>query len=178
MRKYESKLVASSRLIADMLVNDIGQDQERFNEMFGLALLDRYPLSMRASRIVALCAEKYPALVTSSLPLLFNKLAALKVDGVRRGFLKILAELPLSLDEEQTGILADLAFTWLEDPKESVAVRYYSMEILLHICLKFPELSQELLYLLKNLHYEGTPGIVSRSRAIIKELENKGFTTL
>lgn len=170
MRNYESKLVDSSRLIADILVADIGQDQDRFKEMLELTLLDRYPLSMRAARIIALCTEKCPFLINSHLPLLLEKLPALKVEGVRRGLLKILAENQLNLNEEQTGLLTDMAFTWLEDTREAIAIRYYSMEIILQVCRLYPELKKELYFILKGLVNESSPGISSKSKAILKEL--------
>jgi hypothetical protein len=178
MRNYESKLVDSSRLIADILVNDIGQDQERFLEMLELTFLDKYPLSMRAARIVALCTEKSPSLITSHIPTLLNKLSGLKVEGVRRGLLKILADNTLELDEEQTGLLTDMAFSWLEDTKEAIAIRYYSMEIILQVCRKYPELKKELFFLLKTFVNEDSPGISSKSKAILKELgKSKDFET-
>ena len=163
MRDYKEKLVDSSRIIADMLVEDIGDDPERFSEMVEIALCDEYPVSMRAARVVSLVVEKHPHLFGAQLDLVIQKLPGIKIDGVRRGFLKIFAENPPELNEEQIGLLTDLAFTWLDDSRQAMAIRYYSIEILVRICDWYPELRNELSAILEELAKEGSPGLKYRS---------------
>ena len=171
MRNYESKLVDSSRIIADMLVIDIGSDPERFQEMLSICLRDKYPLSMRASRIVALCTEKYPHLINDHIDLLIQSMDKIKVEGVRRGFLKIFAEQKPPLTEDQTGYLTDLAFRWLGNSKEAIAVRYYCILILLRVCENYPELRNELVLTLRSLKEDGSPGLQSISKQVLRKLE-------
>ena len=128
MREYERKLFDSSRAIADMLTDDIGQHPERFEEMLVLCFRDEYPLSMRAARIVALCTERHPFLAHPHVSRLISELPTLKTEGVRRGILKMLLDAHPPLHEDDLGLLTDLCFRWLANPKEAMAVRYYCIE--------------------------------------------------
>ncbi len=171
MHDYELKLVDSSRLLADILVNDIGNNPERFEEMMNLSLRDEYPLSMRAARVIALVIESYPDLVYPYIPIMISRLSQLKTEGVRRGFLKVLSEQPFPYDEEQMGILTDIAFTWLSDPKEAVSIRYYSIEILLNVSKKYPEIQNELKSILNELLEDGSSGLQAKSTMVLKYLK-------
>lgn len=167
MRNYEEKLVDSSRFIADALVEDVGSDPERFNEMLELALLDKYPLSMRAARVISMVVESFPQLFNKHLDLVIKMLPEMKIDGVKRGFLKIFAEFPPELNEDQLGLITDLCFTLLDDPKQAMAIRYYSMEILSRVCSLYPELKNELSAILEELAKDGSPGLRARSTQIL-----------
>jgi hypothetical protein len=176
MRNYEAKLVDSSRIVADMLVEDIGNDPVRFDEMLQIFLRDTYPLSMRAARVLALCAEKYPELIKPHIPKLFASLNDIKVEGVRRGLINMLCPFVKDLTEDELGLLTDKAFIWLSDPKEAIAIRYYSIEILKQIVIMYPDLVQEFIPILLEINKNGSPGLVSASRQtmewLAKEFKN------
>jgi len=171
MRNYEAKLVDSSRLLADILSDDIGNDPERFNEMMQIAFCDEYPLSMRAARIIALSSDNYPELINPYIPQIIECLKELNTDGVLRGFLKILAELPLEFDDEQMGVLTDMAFTWLANPGEPIAIRYYSIEILQIISRKYPEIGIELSIILQEMVNDESSGLKAKSRKVLNYLK-------
>jgi hypothetical protein len=171
MRNYEVKLVDSSRLLADILTDDIGNDPERFNEMMQITLRDEYPVSMRAARIIALSCSNHPELIAPCVDRIILSLKDCKTDGVRRSFLKILTEIPLHFDDEQLGVLTDLAFTWLSDPAEPISVRYYSIEILQIVSRKYPEIGTELSGMLQELVDDGSSGLKAKSRKVLNYLK-------
>jgi hypothetical protein len=173
MYNYDSKLVDSSRLVADMLVKDIGNEDSKFHEMLTIALLDEYPISMRAARVIALCTEQNPKLMESYISQLIYSLGTLRIDGVKRSFLKIIAETTIIPDEESIGILTDLAFTWLDDTKQAIAIRYYCVDILLKVSNLYPEIGDELQILLKNLLEGESPGLKSKSKKVLNYLRTK-----
>jgi hypothetical protein len=175
MCNYDLKLVDSSRLLADILVKDIGNEPDRFAEMIGIAFRDEYPVSMRAARIVALCAEQHIELINPYVFQIVESIGEIKVDGVKRGFLKILAELPLVLDEQSLGIITDLAFNWLNDPKQAIAIRYYSIDILYKVAAIYPEIGVELSALLKSLADDSSSGLKSKSKKVLKYLKRMSY---
>jgi hypothetical protein len=173
MNNFQLKLVDSSRLIADILVKDIGNDKEKFSEMLEIALLDKYPVSMRAARIIALCIEENPDLITNYFKRIAEALPGIKVDGVKRGFLKMLADTSISFDEESAGFLTDIAFTWLEDSSQAIAIRYYCIEILQKVSLQYPEIGDELTVILKNMPEDISAGLQSKRLAVLNALKKK-----
>jgi hypothetical protein len=176
MNDYTGKLVDSSRLLADILVRDIGNDPLKFAEMLNIAFLDEYPVSMRAARIISLVSERNQELIEPYIPEMTDMIIKCRVDGVKRSFLKILAESPVQFDETIIGKLTGMAFDWIEDPKQAIAVRYYCIEIILKIAADYPEIGMELAEVLKNMIDETSSGLKSKSRKVLKYLARVGIS--
>ncbi len=165
--------VDSSRVIANQIVDAVGNNPEYFKTVLDLCFNEGYPIAMRAGRAVALCSEKYPSLIVPYLEQLVKIIKDSKIDGVKRGILKTFCE---SVDLNKLtnlGELVDICFNWLANPKESIAIRYYSMEILYKTCLIETELKNELIPILENLTFESSAGIVSQAKKLLKLLKKK-----
>lgn len=170
MFDYESKLVDSSRFIADLVVAEIGSDTNKFAEVMELALRDKYPLSMRAARVIALTTEKNIELIVPHLQDMIDGLDTLRVEGVKRSFLKILAEMPVELNEDMIGLLTDRAFNWLVDPKEAIAIRYYAIDILLKVVKQYPEIKIEFAEALNSILSNDSVALKTKCRKVINYL--------
>ena len=126
---------------------------------------------MRAARVIALVTELHPELVHPYVNEIILKLSSWQTEGLRRSFLKILSEISYSYNEDQLGILTDLAFTWLTDPKEAIAIRYYSIAILLIVSKKYPEIKGELSTLLNELAEDSSSGLKTKSVKVLNYLK-------
>lgn len=168
MQGYETRLVDSSRMIADIMVADIGNDQEKFDEMMVLALQDVYPLSMRAARVIELCMPRRINLFKSHINKIIRLLPSVKVDGLKRSFLKIFADSPIYMDEELSGQLVDLAFNYLGDQKQAISVRAYSIDILVRFVRIYPEMKPELIAILESMILDASVGLKTKCRKTIK----------
>jgi len=172
MFDYESKLVDSSRILADILVEDIGNSKEKYSEMVAVAMLDKYPVSMRAARILTLCKSKNQTLIKPHIKTIVRSLKNLKVEGVKRGFLKILSEVPDIIKEDCLGLLADMAFDWMGDPKQAIAIRVYAIDLLLYVVKKYPDLTHEFASNLETIMEDGSSGLKSKSKHTMRKLNN------
>lgn len=170
MTDYESKLFDSSRNLADMLMNDIGADPEKFSQMFALAMRDTYPLSMRAARVMQLCTEKYPSLLLPHVDTVIQALPLLKVEGVRRSYLRMLNDVVKQIDEEQIGLVTDMCFRWIKDMKQAIAVRVYSLDMLVQVIGLFPDLRFELIEILETLEKTEDGAMLGRCRLILGKM--------
>jgi len=66
------------------------------------------------------------------------------------------------------------AFQYLENPKESIAVRAFSMRVLGKLYSIYPEIKEELKTLVEmNLEQNPSPGIENCGNKILKSLKNK-----
>lgn len=164
MYNYSAKFVDSSRLVADLLTREIENSQEKFDELMSITFLDEYPLSMRAARVVYLCGIRNPGLFTSHIRKMITTLPRLKTDGVKRSFLKTLSSLPLVLNDEDNRALIDLAFEMVNDKKQSIAVRNYTIDLLIKLCARFPDLKTELIATITNLPVSESPALISKCK--------------
>lgn len=173
MSDYELKLVDSSRAFIDILAAEIGCNSKKYGEMFTIAIMDKYPLSMRAARVLQFCTEKYPPLVLPYLKNIINLLDKLKVDGVKRSFLKMIIASPRLPDEDSLGLLIDFCFSALQDNKQAIAIRAYSIDLLLKIIPVYPDLIHELIPILESREMEESAGMKRKHRYILKVLRKK-----
>lgn len=169
MSNIEEKLVESSRQLTDLMVRDMGDNKQRFDEMMELAYRDEYPLSMRAAWVIFLVSEKHPHLALPHLNKLIKVLPNTKVDGVKRSALKILANNIKRLSEDAFGELADIAFTWAEDPKQAIAVKAFSIDILVEVAKRYPETKSEILAILEGIMPDGSKGLKNKCYKLIKK---------
>lgn len=136
--------MGSERAVADIAVMALEDHPESFPEMLALCFLEKYPLSMRASRVVQLYCEKNPASLYPYLEETIDRVLLSKIDGVKRNFVKVFAEF-IDLERLQDpGKLLNACFEWLQDPGQKPALRIHAMALIFKLAGKEPELLHEL----------------------------------
>lgn len=165
---FEAQLVDSSRIIADMVAENVGDNQDHFNKLMELSFRGKPKISMRASRVATLCVEKHPHLIEPHLDRIIYYLPT--DESIRKNFLKVLAETSLSFNEDQLGYLFDNCFEILISEKSSIASKAYSMHILYNISQIEPDLKIELISAIEEEVPKGSSGIKYIGRAILKKL--------
>ena len=163
-----------SKKQSQLIAHYIGGDQERFDELMDLFLHDEeWRITQRAAWVLSHCADKYLFLIQPHLP---NMVAYMTKEGnhvaIRRNIVRTLAK--IDIPEGLMGLVADACFTFLANPKETVAVKAFSMDILYQMCKKEPDLAHELIPLIEdNMEHNGTAGILSKGRKILKKLKTE-----
>ncbi|MEM7104034.1 MAG: hypothetical protein AAF502_12935 [Bacteroidota bacterium] len=89
-------------------------------------------------------------------------------DAVIRTTVRVWSE--TDLPENFLGEIFELCFNYLNNPKEKVAVRVFSMSVLFNIVKKEPELAEELRLVIEDHLPHGTAGFKSRGKRILKSL--------
>lgn len=162
-------LAGHSRSQTNKVVNYIGADPQRFKELVTLFLSSEYRIAQRASWPLGFCAEEHPELIRPYLGKLVDNLENPIHDAVKRNTIRIFQF--IEIPEKIMGKLADLCFGYLSTPSEPIAVRVFSMTVLLNITKKQPELKNELKILIEDQLPYASAGFLSRARKVMKELE-------
>lgn len=173
MASIEEQLVETSRRVVDIVTANIGNSQELFDETMELVYRDEAPISMRASWVAFFVCEKYPWLARPHLVRLLKLLPNAKVDGTKRTALKLLSDAMFELSEAHFGELADICFTFAEDPKEAIAIRAFSLDILLNVRKKYPEIKPELIAIMESMMPDGSRGLKNKCSKAIKMLQQE-----
>ena len=154
----------------------IGDSQQRFDILIDLLLNDEYRVVQRSSWVVSYVAEKYPHLIMSHLKKVIAYLENPPHVAVKRNILKVLSS--IDIPEEHQGILVDLCFKFLYDPKEAIAVHAFAMQVIFEIGKKEPDLFHELKQILEENYETGSAGYKVRAKRILKYINknhNDGF---
>lgn len=161
-------LTENSKQNVKFIVEYIGNDPTRFDELIQLFFYNEIRVAQRASWALGMCGERYPELVKPYLTEMVQHLKKPKHNAVRRNIVRIFQF--IEIPEELLGETVDICFSLLNDPQEAIANRVFSMTVLYNACLREPLLADELRATIE-IHYEdGSAGFKSRGRKILKQL--------
>lgn len=144
----------------------IGDNQNRFDELFEMFLNGENRVSQRAAWALRYCTEAQPQLILPHLAALIENLDKPVHDAIKRNTVKALTF--VDIPEQLLGRAADICFEYLASPKEAIATRVFAMEVLYEICKKEPDLVPELKLLIEEHYANGSAGFKSKARKVLK----------
>ncbi len=162
--------IGGERAVADLAIKALEDRPETFRDLLDLCFLEKYPLSMRASRAVQLYCEKYPEAIYPFLDEVVEKAIITKIHGVRRNFLKIFAEFIDIRKISDPGPLLNACFEWLLDAGLPPGVRVHAAGVIYKIGTQEPGLHQELKATLELVTQESETSLKTYSRNMMKKL--------
>lgn len=174
MNLKEEILSAHSKAHSVEIAEWIGKDKKRFDCLMQLLFGDEFIVVQRSSWILSICTDSYPELAFPYLQQMIEYChkAGIHV-AVKRNVTRVLAH--IIIPEEQHEAAMNLCFELLTDPKETVAVRCWSMDILMQLSANYPEIKNEVKNIIEDAmeHQELTAGFKSKARRILKSLKEK-----
>lgn len=145
------------------LLEWIGNDENKLEQLFALFLMEDQKLVQRSSWIITSLAEASPDLIQKYLPLMINRMVNENVHvGVRRNIIRSLqfVQIPQTLE----GTVLNACFSFLENPKEGNVVQVFSMTVIEKLTEEYPELIPEFICIIeRNLENEPSPAFRNRA---------------
>ena len=146
----EEILQEHSRLQTLKIAEWLGSDKKRLAQLMDLFLHDEGKVVQRAAWVVRMVYDKRPESVLPYLEHLINKMNEPGVHvAVKRNVVGILQD--VTIPESLQGQVMNSCFDFLADPKETIAVRCFSMTVLDNLSKTYPEIRQELVAILNDL---------------------------
>jgi hypothetical protein len=168
MKIHEALLAGKSGTNCSIVVQLVLNDSSRIEELMECFFSRNTTLSQRSAIPVGIIASKDSSLV---LPFMKKMLSIANVpynSGIRRNIVRTWQF--LDIPEKYRGEVLDQCFKYVNDRKEAIAVRAFSLAICSQMCEYYPELKEELLLTIE-LHQEhGGPGFKSISKKVRKKL--------
>ena len=137
--------------------------QQRIKALVNLMVNDEYRVVQRVARVISHIAERRPVLITPYLPLLVSSMENKNAPvAAKRNVVRVLqyVEIPPTLQ----GPVMKICFDFLSDPKETVAVKCFSMTVLAGLSKQFPDIRNELRLLIDEQWENATAGFKARAR--------------
>ena len=167
---FEKLLVDSSRALADLAVESIGDDPGLIDKVYRLALREDGQTSMRAARVFDLADEARPGLAKAYLEDAALRIPKMKHTSVQRCLMRTLSRYPLIENEDILGRFYDFCFKLITSQTAPVAVRYYGMFFAYQTCLREPDLKHELIPMLEEVIRIDSPGMKVRARDFHRDI--------
>ena len=151
----------------------IGNDQEKFKSLMHLFFNDDNRMAQRASWVVSKCHDRAPELIIPYIDKMIKGLGQTNLHpAVIRNTVRILQE--VKIPKSKLGPLTDHCFNLLGKNDTPVAIKVFSMSILLNVVREIPELAKELQIIIEDQMPYATPGFRSRGNKILNALQKMG----
>lgn len=148
------------------IVEFVGEHPGRFEKLVDVFLEGPFRVTQRAAWPLSYCVEHHPALIVPHLKRILDHLKKPGIhDAVKRNTIRLLqfTDIPKRFQAQ----VAHYCFQYLQDRKEPVAVRVFSMTVILQIAKNHPELKKELAMIIEdNLPY-ASAAFISRGRKVL-----------
>ncbi len=140
-------------------------------ELIRYCLSNDVLLSSRSMWVLGHCSEiNFDRIIPFHEVLITNLKNETLHNGVIRNTLRLFQKYPVPVKHES--FLLDKCLDYIKNPSQAIAVRAYSMTVVLNIAKKYPELLDELRLTLINLEFVSeSPGIKSKIKNTLKTIE-------
>ncbi|MBI2268977.1 MAG: hypothetical protein HYU69_01325 [Bacteroidetes bacterium] len=170
MNLKEKILDEHSKKQTSQIVNYVGNNNVRFARLVNLFLGKEPLIAQRAAWAVSYCVESNPSLAKPHLNKFVKNLKQTGLhNSIKRNTMRLLQY--IDIPKHLLGLLTNICFGYLSDVKEAIAVRVFSMTVLLNIAKKEPGLKNEIKLIIENMMPNGSAGIRARGKMILKALE-------
>ncbi len=149
------------------IVQWIGDDLKRFNELFQLFLKGEFRVAQCASWPLRYAVEAHPIFLRNKFGTLLKNLERTDThEAIKRNTLNILEAIDIPAAFE--GQVMDLCFRYIADPAEKAAPKASSITILSRLAEKYPEIKNELKTVIEERWpFEGA-AFRARARRVLK----------
>ncbi|MCF6364939.1 MAG: hypothetical protein L3J35_01940 [Bacteroidales bacterium] len=141
--KFKNILSNSLRVTMDIAAETVGKNPQYFKEILNISLNEKPPINWRASRVIALCTDKYPDLFIPYVNKIAQLFPSFKNDGLKRSYAYVLSKYVKYFNEDNQAGLIEICFNYMLSD-EKVAVKYNCMKLLFEMTEIIPELKGEL----------------------------------
>jgi 8-oxo-dGTP diphosphatase len=155
---------------AEWMASSAVENPALFRKLLDYSMSCDRKLAFRASWILTKACDMKPGIEYPYLSGIIELLDKTENESVLRSFLRIISLSQGTLSRRDHGILAEFSFRSLNSGTSAIAIKAYSMEILYRLTLIYPELAPELAGSIMRMMEEGSGGIVSRGKMILKKL--------
>jgi hypothetical protein len=159
----EEILKEHSKAQCDKIVKWIGNDQQKFDELFRLFLNDEYRVTQRAAWPLSYSVIAHPPFMKKHLAALINMLKKPNLhNAVKRNAIRLLQY--FTIPKKFHGDIMDICFRYVESPNEAVAVKAFSLTVLHNLSKEYPEILPEIKLLIEEQMPHQTAAFKSRSK--------------
>jgi hypothetical protein len=159
-------LQAHSKENCDLIVAYIGNNQNRFDDLFQLFVGNDKRIVQMSSWPLSYCVEAYPFLIEKKLTALIKNLGKPNQhEAVKRHTTRILQ--CIEIPKKMHGVVMHICFNYIQDITEKPATKVFSLTILENLAKQYPEIKAELYLILETQMPHESAGFKSRAKKIL-----------
>lgn len=155
-----------------LLISKMKGDINYFDQIFNIALSNEYPYAWRAAWCIQKVLPKYKGEIELRVDDILKSFPNFTHHGQQGCMVKVLKS--IDFDPENAGEVVDCCLEFLKDEKLPDYVKFYSMEFLVGIARKIPELKSEFAYFIEDAIPNGKTYMIKvKAKKLLQELQSK-----
>ena len=167
MNLKEELLKEHSKKQCTKIVEWVGTEKKKFNELFHLFLHGEYRITQRAAWPLSYCAIAHPQFMKGNFEKLITNLKRPKLhDSIKRNSIRLLQS--MDIPEDLEGDVMGICFNYLESPDEAVAIKAFSISVLSNLAKKYPEIISEIKLLIEEQLPHQSAAFKSKAKLFMK----------
>ena len=148
----------------------VGENQQRFDELFNLFLNDEYRVTQRAAWPVSYCVEAHPTFIKKRFGELIKNLQKPGLhNAIKRNTVRILRS--IDIPKKYQGQVMNCCFQFLESPTEAVAIKAFSLRVLGNLEKSYPDILPEIKLLMEEQLPNQTAAFKSSAKYLQQSFE-------
>lgn len=169
MKLRETILKEHSKANCTRITNWVGDNQQRFNELFALFLDDEYRLAQCAAWPMSNCVIDHPQLIRKHFSKLLRNLHKPGIhESVKRNTLRLLQHVPIP--QRFQGQIMNDCFDYISSPLENPAIKAFSLTVLQNLANQYPEIKPELKTIIEDRWDYESAAFKSRAKKILRTI--------
>ena len=170
MNLRETLLAVHSKGQSDKVVKWIGNNQQRFDELFKLFISDDYLVVTRAAWPLSYAVQAHPDLIGKHFSKFVRNLQRSNLhDAVKRNSMRILQD--ISIPKRFHGDIMNTCFDYISDPSEKPAIKAFSLTVLHNLAQQYPDIRNELKLVIETQWENESAAFRSRAKKILKDYQ-------
>ena len=159
-----------SKKQCDRIVKYIGANPERFGQLVQIFFRGEYRITQRAAWPLSYCVRLHPELIRPYFKPLLDNLARKDIHvAVIRNTLRLLQD--VDIPKRYHGRVMSICFDFIQSVDTPIAVKAFSLTVLQHLAVDYPEIRGELRLIIEEQWEQATPAFRSRARRILKGMK-------
>ncbi|UXP31535.1 hypothetical protein N6H18_14380 [Reichenbachiella agarivorans] len=143
-------------------------DPSRLDTLIDIFLGDDHRLCQNAAMTITCLVDHYPGSIHPYITRCIDQLDKNPIDAVKRNVLRMLQD--QETPESHHGQLVQHCFDYLTNRQTAIAIQVFAMSVLANLCDIYPDLKNELRIIVEDMIPNGSGGIQSRGKKILKRL--------
>lgn len=168
----ELVLQKHSKHHTSQLAAKIAGNPKDVSVLWQIIITGESPVPERASWILSHLFDMRPEVLDDMATPFIDQLPISDHQAIKRNILRCLAGMPIP--ESDAGALFNICVDWIYSAREDVAVRAHAMTIVTNIALEEPGLIDEVKVVIEDQYENGSTGIQSRCRNLLKRISRAG----
>jgi hypothetical protein len=159
-------LQAHSKENCDLIVAYIGNNQNRFDDLFELFMGNEKRIVQMSSWPLSYCVEAYPFLIDKKLAALIKNLEKPNQhEAVKRHTTRILQ--CIEIPKKYHGVVMNICFNYIQDITEKPATKVFSLTVIEKLAKLYPEIKSELYLILESQMQYASVGFKNRAKKLM-----------